>query len=113
MSALTRKLLPALIASIATVLPLAAPQAATEAPTIRITYQDLNLATSAGVEVLYRRVLQAASDYCEATRALTGTRVSVAFNRCVKDAVATTVKTIDHPGLSAMHAAHGGVASTG
>jgi len=99
--------------SIAAALPLAASQAATDSPTIRISYQDLNLATPAGVEALYRRVLQAASGYCEATRALTGTRVSVAFNRCVKDAVATTVKTIDHPGLSAMHAARGGVASAG
>ena len=113
MSSFTRHLLPSLIASIATALPLAVSQAATQAPTIRITYQDLNLATPAGVEVLYRRVLQAASEYCEATRTITGTRVSAAFDRCVKDAVATTVKTIDHPGLSAMHAARGGVSTSG
>ena len=113
MSSLTRHRLPSLIASIAIALPLAVSQAATDAPTIRITYQDLNLATAAGVEVLYRRVLQAASEYCESTRALIGTRVSVAFDRCVKDAVATTVKSIDHPGLSAMHAAHGGGKSSG
>ena len=113
MSSLTRHLLPSLIASIATALPLAVSQAATNAPTIRITYQDLNLATTAGVEVLYHRMLHAASDYCEATRAVTGTRVSIAFDRCVKDAVATTVKTIGHPGLSAMHAARGGASSSG
>ncbi len=113
MSALTHRLFPALIASIATALPLAASPAAADAPTIRISYQDANLATPAGVEVLYRRVQQAASEYCQATRALTGTRVSSAFNRCLKDAVATTVKTIDHPGLSALHAAHGGGSSTG
>lgn len=113
MSALTRTLFPALIASIATALPLAASQAATDAPAIRITYQDLNLATPAGVEALYRRVQQAASEYCQATRGPTGTRVSVAFSRCVTDAIATTVKSIDHPGLSALHATHSGSTSTG
>lgn len=113
MSTLTRKLFPALIASIASALPLAASPAATDAPAIRITYQDLNLATPAGVEALYRRVQQAASEYCESTRALTGTRVSVAFSRCMKDAVATTVKSIDHRGLSALHTAHGGTSSSG
>lgn len=113
MSALTRHALPVVIIGLVAAFPLAVTQAAPEKPVIHLRYHDLNLATSAGVEVLYRRVQQAAAEYCESTRALIGTRVSVAFDRCVKDAVATTVKTIDHPGLTALHAARGGTLSTG
>ena len=113
MSTLTRHLLPALIATFATALTLAVAHAATDAPSIRVSYRDLNLSTPSGVEVLYRRVQQAAAQYCEASRVPTGTRVSPAFSRCVNDAVATTVKTIDHPALSALHAARGGAVSAG
>jgi UrcA family protein len=45
-----------LLAALATTLPSAALPAATELPIVRVTYQDLNLATSAGVSELYKRV---------------------------------------------------------
>ena len=108
MSALTRSVIPALVAALAAALPIGASHAATNTPGIRLSYDDLNLATPAGVSSLYRRIQHAAGDYCESTRNLTGTRVSPQYDRCVRDAVATTVKQISHPGLSALHASRGG-----
>ena len=104
MSPRTRSALPAFVALIAVALPIATSQAAAGRDAIRIRYSDLNLSTEAGVAVLYERVRTAAADYCEPTRLLTGTRVSPAYSRCVKDAVETTVKQIGNPGLSALHA---------
>jgi UrcA family protein len=106
MSTRTYYLLPALVATLAITLPIDAPHAASAMPTIRVTYQDLDLATSAGVSTLYKRIERAAAEYCESTRLVTGTRVSTAFSRCVQDAVTTTVKKIDQPGLSALHTSH-------
>ncbi len=109
MSARTRYLIATLVATLASALPIAASQAVANAPGTRVSYQDLNLSTPAGVSALYQRIQRAAGDYCEATRSLTGTRVSPQYNRCVTDAVATTVKQIAHPGLTALHAARGGI----
>ena len=108
MSTLTRSPLPALVAALAAALPVGALHASTNAPGIRLSYDDLNLATPAGVSALYQRIQHAAGDYCESTRNLTGTRVSPQYDRCVRDAVATTVKQIAHPGLTALHVSHGG-----
>jgi UrcA family protein len=79
-----------------------------ELPIVRVTVGDLSLATPAGVSALYKRVQHGAAQYCEPFRAFTGTRLSVEFDRCVKDAVATTVKTIDNTRLSAFHASQAG-----
>lgn len=100
-----------LATALAAVLPVAIVSASVATPTIRVTYQDLNLATAAGVTALYQRVQRAAGDYCGATRDLTGTRVSPQFSRCVKDAVASTVKQIDVPRLTALHAARSGTSA--
>jgi len=75
---------------------------------IHISYEDLNLATAAGVSTLYERIRHAAAGYCEPARELVGTRISPEFTRCVRDAVASTVHQIGHPGLSALHAARNG-----
>jgi UrcA family protein len=108
MSVRTSELLTALVATVAVCLPCVAPEAATDAPGIRIVYHDLNLATPAGVAALYARIRAAAEHYCDPARPVTGTRLSTAFDRCVKDAVATTVQKVNQPGLSALHAARGG-----
>lgn len=104
------ELLPALAAIAITVTPCISTQAspAPAPPGIRIVYDDLNLATAAGVEALYGRVRVAAEQLCEPTRAVTGTRLSNGYERCVKDAVATTVQKINLPNLTALHAAQAG-----
>jgi len=103
MSARTAHLLAVLAAGSAIALPLAA-QADNAGPAIRVSYQDLNLTTSAGVATLYQRISHAAGTACEATQQLTGTRVSKAYDRCVQEAIASTVKQIDLPSLTALHA---------
>jgi UrcA family protein len=93
-----------LLAALATTLPIAALHATTTLPIARVTFGDLNLATAAGVEALYKRVQHGAATYCDPFREVTGTRLPVEFDRCVKDAIATTVMKIDNTRLSAFHA---------
>jgi UrcA family protein len=100
------KYLTALVASAAVSLPCLA--FAADLPGIRVAYGDLNLATPAGVAVLYSRIRGAAERYCEPARIVTGTRVTPEYDRCVKVAIATTVQKVNQPGLTALHAAHSG-----
>jgi UrcA family protein len=95
-----------LLAALAATLPIAALHAATELPIVRVTFGDLNLGTPAGVSALYKRLQRGAARYCEPV--IIGTLPSVEFNRCVKDAVATTVKKIDNTKLSAFYISQGG-----
>ena len=66
---------------------------------------DVCAGLAAGIEALYGRVRVAAEQLCEPTRVVTGTRLSNGYERCVKDAVATTVQKINLPNLTALHAA--------
>jgi UrcA family protein len=102
-----RCLLPSFLLVVAAVLPVAA-HAEHRTSAIHVSYADLNLATANGVTTLYERIHHAAAGYCEPARELVGTRVAPEFSRCVRDAVASTVRQIGHPGLSALHAARGG-----
>lgn len=111
MSVRLSRLLPALAATAAVCLPCVAPMAAVDAPGIRIAYSDLNLSTPAGVATLYQRIRGAAKQYCEPERLLTGTRVSTTYDHCVEEAVATTVRKLNNPGLSALHASRSAAGS--
>jgi UrcA family protein len=97
-----------LLATLASTLPIGALHATTQPPIVRVTIGDLNLAVPASVSALYRRVQHGATSYCEPFREVTGTRLSVEFDRCVKDAIATTVKKIDDTRLTAFHASQAG-----
>jgi UrcA family protein len=103
-----RSLLPLLVIAGAAGLPVTAAHAGGHTSAIHVTYKDLNLATANGVTVLYERIRHAAAGYCEPARELVGTRISPEYSRCVHDAIASTVRQIGHPGLSALHAARGG-----
>ncbi len=92
-----------MVAALAAASPIAS---VTASSTVRVTYHDLDLDTAAGVATLYKRIRSAAMSYCKSTRVATGTRVSSAFDLCVRDAVATTIQKIDQPNLSAYYAAH-------
>ena len=80
----------------------AAPYDPTAAPSMRLSYQDLNLTTPQGIAALYLRIRHAALQVCETTRNTTGTRVDPGYDRCVQGAVAATVKQIGSPGLAAL-----------
>ena len=108
MSLRPRSPLTALVVLLAAALPVAASQATAGSDTMRVHYSDLNLSTAEGVATLYDRIRSAAADYCEPTRKITGTRVSPGYDRCVRDAVATTVRQIGNPELTALHASRKG-----
>ena len=63
------------------------------------------------VAALYQRIGKAAGAACDSTRQLTGTRVSKAYDRCVDEAIASTVKQIGLPSLTALHATRSGATS--
>jgi UrcA family protein len=96
-----------LLAALAATLPVAALNAATELPIVRVTYGDLDLDTPAGVSTLYKRLQHGAASYCEPFID-TGSRLSVEYGVCVKDAIATTLKKIDNTRLSAFYISQGG-----
>jgi len=68
-----------------------------------VAYDDLNLSAPDGIATLYKRIQRAAFAYCESVTVVTGTRTSSALNRCVKDAVETSVDKADLPALVAFH----------
>jgi UrcA family protein len=72
-----------------------------------VTYGDLNLANSQGVEQLYRRVVGAARQVCESVdgRSL---QEKVQFSICVRQSIARAVAVVDQPALTALHAIKAG-----
>lgn len=67
-----------------------------------VSYQDLNLANTADVRVLYRRLKAAANDVCGNVPALELQR-HLAYERCYNAALQDAVMKIDVPQLQAMY----------
>ena len=74
------------------------------APSVKVRYDDLNLATSAGVDTLYRRISSAARAVCpdEHSRDL---GIVAASQVCRANAVAQAVHEVNNPQLVLVHAA--------
>ena len=74
-------------------------------PTASVRYDDLNLSTSAGVNVLYHRISVAALKVCPDvfSRDL---GIVAAGERCRANAVANAVRDLNNPQLAVVHAAH-------
>ncbi|MFL6602851.1 MAG: UrcA family protein [Steroidobacteraceae bacterium] len=70
---------------------------------VTVRYDDLNLASRAGVETLYRRIASAARAVCpdEHSREL---GVVAASERCQANAVAEAVHQVNNPQLAVVHA---------
>jgi len=73
-------------------------------PTVTVRYDDLNLATAAGVDTLYRRISSAAREVCPDmySRDL---KIVAASAHCRADAVAQAVHAVNNPQLALVHAA--------
>jgi UrcA family protein len=76
---------------------------ATDVPSVAVRYDDLNLATEAGVKVLYRRISRAARDVCPDTYSRDLTMLA-AGGRCQAEAVALAVHKLNNPQLASLHA---------
>jgi UrcA family protein len=75
-----------------------------EAPSVKVRYDDLNLATSAGVDALYRRISNAARTVCPDEHSRDLVTVSAAA-RCQAKAVDQAVRDVNNPHLALVHAA--------
>lgn len=71
-------------------------------PQVTVSYQDLNLANTADVRVLYRRLKAAANDVCGNVPAQELQR-HLAYERCYNAALQDAVMKIDVPQLQAMY----------
>jgi UrcA family protein len=71
---------------------------------VTVRYDDLNLATAAGVDVLYRRISSAARTVChdENSRDL---GIAAAVRQCRESAIAQAVHEVNNPRLALVHAA--------
>lgn len=81
------------------------------APSVKVSYSDLNLASDSGTQVLYSRIVSAARDVCFARDVDNRDLGALAAARsCVSTAIANAVSTIHNPRLAALsgaRSAHG------
>jgi UrcA family protein len=73
-------------------------------PSVAVRFDDLNLATSAGVETLYRRISHAAQSVCPVGDIRDLALIS-ASERCQAQAVSRAVNELHNPKLAVLHAA--------
>jgi UrcA family protein len=76
-----------------------------DVPTVVVSYTDLDLSTTEGVQTLYKRISIAAREVCpfEDTRDLA--RMAIAY-KCRQASVSRAVRDIHSPQLAALHAEH-------
>jgi UrcA family protein len=80
-------------------------------PTVTVSYSDLNLASNAGIESLYRRLSTAASTVCgDFDRRSTGQRAK--WQQCHDQALSAAVFDVNKPTLTAMHSGRNGTLMT-
>jgi UrcA family protein len=89
--------------TVATTASAGAPSA--DAPSVSVRFDDLNLSTSAGVNVLYRRISAAARQVCPDVFSR-NLAVVAAGERCQATAISQAVREINNPQLAVVHAAH-------
>jgi len=73
-------------------------------PTLTVRYSDLNLASSEGVDALYRRIANAASKVCPDTGIRDLTSLAAA-RQCQVEAIARAVQQVNNPKLAVVYAA--------
>ena len=80
-------------------------------PTVTVSYGDLNLASDAGVESLYRRLSRAASTVCkDFDRRSTEQRMK--WQQCHEKALSAAVFDVNKASLTALHSGRNGTLMT-
>jgi UrcA family protein len=79
---------------------------ADEAPSVHVSYADLNLSSVAGAKSLYRRITVAANNVCP-TEARDLARHQI-HESCVQETVAAAVRDVNAPQLSTLYVAKNG-----
>lgn len=75
------------------------------APSVRVTYNDLNLATEQGSQALFGRIVSAARQVCPISDRRELTELA-AQRRCEAKAIAHAVQQVNSPKLAATYLAH-------
>jgi UrcA family protein len=78
--------------------------AASDAPTIKVRYADLNLATEQGSIALYDRIVAAAQQVC-APEDIRDLKAVAAARSCRQQAIALAVRDVHSPMLASVYAA--------
>jgi UrcA family protein len=79
--------------------------AADDVPSVSVSYADLNLATEQGNVALYRRIVAAANKVCFTHSSGPSARLEAESRKCVNDAVARAVNTVQSAKLAELQAA--------
>lgn len=74
-----------------------------DAPSVAVRYDDLNLATTAGVNKLYQRISAAARQVCPDIYSR-DPHIVLAAQHCQAAAVAKAVSEVNSPSLAMLHA---------
>ena len=74
-----------------------------EPKTVRVSYADLNVNSSAGAAVLYRRIRRAADAVCDAGYSRDLLRMQIT-QQCVRSAIDHAIGQVNLPALAAVHA---------
>lgn len=69
---------------------------------LEVEYTDLDLATTAGAQALYKRIAQAAQTVCGPMNPRSA-RIMSAYRTCYQAAVTGAVEKVDAPTLTALH----------
>jgi UrcA family protein len=72
---------------------------------IAVSYADLNLASTSGLDLLYRRVKLAAHKVCAVDRMRVPLDIERKNRACVAGAIDSAIGEIDNPRLTALHQA--------
>jgi UrcA family protein len=95
--------LAAICFAVATTSVRAADVSADSVPMKTVTYGDLNLANHQGVEQLYRRIVGAAQQVCNALNGRS-LQEKQQFSICTRQSIARAVVAVDQPALTALQA---------
>ena len=77
-------------------------QSLTDIPRITVVYDDVNLATPRGADVVLGRIVNAARQVCASGSGQRGVREAQEIRQCVRAATQAAVREINAPQLSAL-----------
>lgn len=77
-------------------------QSLTDIPRITVAYDDVNIATPRGADVVLARIVNAARQVCASGSGLRGVREAQEIRQCVRAATQAAVREINAPQLSAL-----------
>ena len=72
-------------------------------PSKTVSYADLNVKNSAGVETLYKRIKKAAYEVCQIPTGTHQIKIESEFKACKADAIDRAVQQTNLPTLTALH----------